>query len=65
MLARYGTTYSQIARANVGNDWNPTLIERVNAERRAKLPAGKIGERSRWRDNRLMALVTHKRDQVP
>lgn len=62
---RYGTTYSQIARANAGNDWNPPLIERVNAERRAKLPAAKISERSRWRDNRLMALVTHRRNQAP
>jgi len=61
---RYGSTYREIAKAQAGNDWNRALIARVHAERRAKLPTAQIGERSRWRDKRLMALVAHKRDQV-
>jgi hypothetical protein len=38
-----------------------TPLARIHAERRAALPAAQMGERSRWRDNRLMALVVHKR----
>lgn len=60
---RYGRTYREIAKAQAGNDWDQNVIARILAERRAKLPAEKIGERSRWRDKRLMALVSHKRKQ--
>jgi hypothetical protein len=61
---RYGNTYREIAKVQAGNDWNRASIARIHAERRAKLPTAQIGERSRWRDKRLMALVAHKRDQV-
>jgi len=61
---RYGSIYREIAKAQAGNDWDQNVIARVHAERRAKLPAEKIGERSRWRDKQLMALVSHKRKQA-
>jgi 3-hydroxyacyl-CoA dehydrogenase len=61
---RYGSTYREIAKAQAGNDWDQNVIARIHAERRAKLPAEKIGERSRWRDKQLMALVSHKRKQA-
>jgi 3-hydroxyacyl-CoA dehydrogenase len=62
--ARYGKTYRDIAREQAGNDWDPGLLARIHAERRAALPAAQMGQRSRWRDNRLMALVAHKRKQA-
>jgi 3-hydroxyacyl-CoA dehydrogenase len=62
--ARYGKTYHDIAREQAGNDWDPGLLARIHAERRAALPAAQMGQRSRWRDNRLMALVAHKRKQA-
>jgi L-gulonate 3-dehydrogenase len=62
--ARYGRTYREIAREQAGNEWDPELLARIHSERRAALPAAQMGERSRWRDKRLMALVTHKRKQV-
>ena len=33
----------------------------IEAERRAKLPADRLGDHARWRDRRLMALLAHKR----
>ena len=60
---RYGPTYRKVARTQFPNEWDSELLEKIEAERRAALPAGQLAERSRWRDNRLMALVAHKRKQ--
>ena len=62
--ARYGKAYRDVACEQAGNDWDPELLARIHAERRAALPVAQMGERSRWRDNRLMALVAHKRKRV-
>lgn len=40
--------------------WDEALIETVERERRKILPLDKLGERSAWRDGRLMALAAHK-----
>jgi len=42
-------------------DWTGPVLDRVEAERRADLPAERLGERQAWRDRRLMALAAHKR----
>lgn len=63
--ARYGPTYREVSRQQAANDWQAELLARIEAERRAILPADQLAERSRWRDNRLMALVAHKRKQKP
>jgi L-gulonate 3-dehydrogenase len=42
-------------------DWTGDVLKRVESDRRAKLAESKLGERARWRDLRLMALVAHKR----
>ena len=42
-------------------EWTGEVLDRVEAERRALLPAEKLGERTLWRDRRLMALAAHKR----
>jgi 3-hydroxyacyl-CoA dehydrogenase len=60
---RYGPTYREVSRGQLPNDWDHALLERIEEERRASLSADRIGERSRWRDNRLMALVRHRREQ--
>ncbi len=60
---RYGSTYRDVAAGQAPNDWSAELLARVEAERRQVLSADQIDERSRWRDNRLMALVAHKKQQ--
>jgi 3-hydroxyacyl-CoA dehydrogenase len=42
--------------------WSGPVIERVEKDRRASLPAEKLVERQEWRDRRLMALIAHKRE---
>lgn len=42
-------------------DWAGPVLQTIEAERRAALPANRLGERQAWRDRRLMALAAHKR----
>jgi L-gulonate 3-dehydrogenase len=42
-------------------DWTGPVLDIVEAERRAALPAERLTERQAWRDRRLMALAAHKR----
>jgi len=60
---RYGHTYRDVAKTQAPNEWNSETLKRIEAERRAALPADQLGERARWRDNRLMGLIAHKRKQ--
>jgi hypothetical protein len=48
-------------RAQAPRDWDAQALRRLEAERRALLPAGRLAERTAWRDRRLMALAAHKR----
>ena len=41
--------------------WRGPVMDRIEAERRARLPADRLAERQAWRDRRLMALAAHKR----
>jgi hypothetical protein len=43
--------------------WEPELIDRLQAARRAELPANMLPVRHEWRDRRLMALLAHKKAQ--
>ena len=63
--ARYGPTYREVSRQQTANEWHPEVLARIEGERREMLPAEQLAERSRWRDNRLMALVAHRRKQPP
>jgi L-gulonate 3-dehydrogenase len=63
--ARYGPTYREVSRGQAANEWQAEVLARIEAERRSLLPATQLAERARWRDNRLMALVAHKRKQKP
>jgi 3-hydroxyacyl-CoA dehydrogenase len=42
-------------------DWTGEVMERIEPERRSKLPAAELQRRQTWRDRRLMALAAHKR----
>jgi L-gulonate 3-dehydrogenase len=42
-------------------DWSGPVMEKIEAERRERLAADKLGERQAWRDRRLIALAAHKR----
>ena len=60
--ARLGGLYHSIAASAEQTPWSAELIAKVEAERRERLPVEKLGERSAWRDRRLMALARHKRE---
>jgi L-gulonate 3-dehydrogenase len=60
--ARLGPFYHAVARSRTEpKPWSPTLVARIEAERRSALPADTLCERAAWRDRRLMALVAHRR----
>ena len=61
---RYGETYRSVAQGQTPNDWDAAVLARIEAERRSELAAPQLAARARWRDNRLMALVAHKRRQA-
>jgi hypothetical protein len=44
-------------------EWDATLVDKLQAARRAELPANMQGIRQEWRDRRLMALLAHKAGQ--
>ena len=61
-LRRYGPLYQSIEREQGPLEWTEdALLRRLEDERRAYLPAGRLAERSVWRDRRLMALATQRR----
>jgi 3-hydroxyacyl-CoA dehydrogenase len=60
--SRYQKIYAQIfLSAQRRVDWSGPTMNGIEAERRARLPADRLGERAAWRDRRLMALAAHKR----
>jgi 3-hydroxyacyl-CoA dehydrogenase len=60
---RYGPTYRDVAANRKPNPWDRSALQRLHAERRDTLPADALAQRARWRDQRLMALAAHQRDQ--
>jgi 3-hydroxyacyl-CoA dehydrogenase len=62
-LRRYGPLYQAIEGEHEPLEWtDEVLLRQVDDERRAVLPTERLGERSAWRDRRLMALAAQKRD---
>jgi 3-hydroxyacyl-CoA dehydrogenase len=60
---RLGPLYQRIAASRPDHQvWDEALIAKVEAQRREKLPADRLVQRTEWRDRRLMALAVHKRD---
>lgn len=62
---RYGPLYATMQQQMQPLDWDAALINRLQAARRAELPANMQPVRQEWRDRRLMALLAHKKDQPP
>jgi L-gulonate 3-dehydrogenase len=59
---RYQPMYADIFQSVQWRaDWTGPVLDTIEAERRAALPADRLGERQAWRDRRLMALAAHKR----
>jgi len=60
---RFGPLMGGITDEQTPYHYDAETVARVTAERRATLSLEAIGERSAWRDRRLMALIAHKRGQ--
>lgn len=61
-LRRYAKTFETICRdLKVLEPWQAEAISTVESERRRLLPAEDLGERRRWRDQRLTALLKLRR----
>jgi 3-hydroxyacyl-CoA dehydrogenase len=59
-VARYGPAFARIAAGVQPIDWTGKVLDQVEAQRRAQLPAAALAARQAWRDRRLMALAAHK-----
>jgi 3-hydroxyacyl-CoA dehydrogenase len=59
---RYGGMYESIAKEQADTSaWPAGLIAEIEEQRRAQLPASGLLDRRLWRDQRLMALLRHKK----
>jgi L-gulonate 3-dehydrogenase len=57
---RYGPMYFDMAKQQADpRSWRG-VVDRVEAERKKRLPREELGDRATWRDRRLMALAAHK-----
>lgn len=64
-IARFEGMYSVMAESQRDPvAWAGDLSGKVESERREFLSADNLGERSKWRDNRLMALRAHQISQT-
>ena len=62
-VERYGQMYAQMGETQHRNaEWSGRTLDRIEEDRRARLPRNDLGKRHAWRDRRLMALIRHKRD---
>jgi L-gulonate 3-dehydrogenase len=60
--ARYQQIYQRLFPSMQRRvDWSGAVMDRVEADRRARLPAEALDARHKWRDRRLIALAAHKR----
>ena len=60
-VERYEQVYQRIAANPLAHpEWGGPVLDRVEADRRKKLPAAKLQERQAWRDRRLMSLAAYK-----
>lgn len=58
---RYGPLYLDIAKQAQPRAWGQPLLDKLEAQRQQELPVNQRPARIRWRDQRLMKLVAHKR----
>lgn len=61
-VTRYQSIYSNLfPQMQHRADWAGPVLDRVEADRRARVPETGLAGRQLWRDRRLMALAAHKR----
>jgi 3-hydroxyacyl-CoA dehydrogenase len=61
-VERYQGIYERLHPAFTRRvDWAGPVLEGIERERRAAVPADQLVDRQKWRDRRLMALAAHKR----
>jgi 3-hydroxyacyl-CoA dehydrogenase len=61
-VERYEGIYENIfSQSGWRAQWNGQVLDRIEAARRALLPADKLAQRQVWRDRRLIALAAHKK----
>lgn len=59
---RFGPMYYELAKSQADpRPWTATLVQRVEAQRRRRLPVDGLRERHGWRDRRLSSVVVAKR----
>jgi hypothetical protein len=59
-VERYEGLYQSLAQSQaVPVPWSGELMDRIEAERRRRLPQANLAGRQEWRDRRLMALASH------
>lgn len=61
---RYGPLYLDIAKQAQPREWHVPLLDQLEQERLQSLGNTDRPARQRWRDDRLMQLVAHKRQQA-
>lgn len=59
--ARFGGPFHKMMKNVSYEPWSKTIIDKVESERRKIMPASEKAKREAWRDERLMALIAHKR----
>lgn len=60
-VVRYEQVYQRIAANPLPHpQWAGSVLDVIEADRRKKLPAGRLQERQAWRDRRLMSLAAYK-----
>ena len=60
-VARYGAMFRRMAEPGLAQvDWAGPVLDQIEENRRAVLPADGLSGRQAWRDRRLMALAAHK-----
>ena len=60
--ARFGDAYSEMMSNINYPKWTEDLVKKVESQRRDIMPFSEIREMESWRDQRLMALIAHKRN---
>lgn len=62
--SRYGRHYQAMGRTlSVADPWPEEALQRIEAARRAEVPAGTVPERMGWRDRALMRLLAMRAEE--
>lgn len=63
-VKRYGNNMYSLAKQQADpRKWEGNVVDQITKERRDLLPLESLQDRIKWRNNRLMALMSHKIQQ--